>query len=113
MSGSMNFGEELADPDAEDVWFAHQLSVDACASQTIMNVCLNMEELSMSAQLRDSYYDTLKMDPLVGLAVSSVDILSQLNADERSRIHKLLLHSRSTQLYGPVRSPWQLHAYRR
>ncbi|EKM51297.1 uncharacterized protein PHACADRAFT_177948 [Phanerochaete carnosa HHB-10118-sp] len=64
-ASAVNFEEELADPDAEDVWFAYQLSVDACASQTILNVCLNMEDVSFSAQLRDFHNNTLKMDPLM------------------------------------------------
>lgn len=113
VAGSVNFDEELADPDAEEVWFAHQLSVDACASQTILNICLNMAEVSMSMQLCNFYNDTLKMDPLVSRMVSIADILSQLNPDERPRIHKLLLHSGSTQFYGSVCLLRLLDAYSR
>ena len=61
----IDFEEELADPDAEDVWFAHQLSTDACATQTILNVCLNMEGISTSARLREFHDDTRKMNPTV------------------------------------------------
>lgn len=34
---------EFEDPAAQDVWFANQLSDDACASQAILNVLFNCD----------------------------------------------------------------------
>lgn len=56
---------DFVDPDAEAVWFAYQLSNDACASQAILNVVLNIGNVSMSPQLQRFHDDTEKMDPLV------------------------------------------------
>ncbi|GJE94043.1 cysteine proteinase [Phanerochaete sordida] len=93
---ALDFEEELPDPDAEDVWFAHQLSVDACASQTILNVGMNIERLSMSSELRAFYDDTLRMDPLMkGLALTNCSFIREAHnsmarpADVRAAEHLL------------------------
>ena len=57
--------DDTPDPDADAVWFAHQLCADACASQAILNVVLNLEDVNMSPQLRELHQDTERMSPLV------------------------------------------------
>jgi ubiquitin carboxyl-terminal hydrolase L5 len=57
--------DNVVDPDAEGVWFANQLSTDACASQAILNVVLNLKDVQMSAGLLELYHDTEQMSPLV------------------------------------------------
>lgn len=56
---------EYPDPDAENVWYAHQLSTDTCASQAILNVVLNLNGVEMSPELRNFAVDTAKMSPVV------------------------------------------------
>lgn len=56
---------DIPDPDAENVWFAHQLSDDACASQAILNVVLNCQDVRLGSQLRHFHEDTLKMSSIV------------------------------------------------
>jgi ubiquitin carboxyl-terminal hydrolase L5 len=53
------------DPDAKDIWYAHQLSNDACASQTILNIVLNLKGVEMENLLKQFHADTCKMDPIV------------------------------------------------
>lgn len=57
--------EDTPDPDAEDIWFAHQLCNDACASQAIINIVLNLENVSLQAPLEEFKRDTDRMSPLV------------------------------------------------
>ena len=57
--------EELDDPDARDVWFANQLSDDACASQAILNVLLNCRGVDLGPALREFAADTERMSPVV------------------------------------------------
>ena len=64
-AGTSDAHDDVVDPDADDVWFAHQLSTDACASQAILNVALNLEGVDMSPSLREFYQDTERMSPLV------------------------------------------------
>ena len=64
------FGDEddLEDPDARSVWFANQLSDDACASQAILNVLFNCKGIELGPELRDFASDTEKMSPVVSQA---------------------------------------------
>lgn len=56
---------DITDSDAEDIWFAHQLSNDACASQAILNVVLNCRNVDMGPDIRHFRQDTLKMNSVV------------------------------------------------
>ena len=59
---------DVPDPESESVWFAHQLSDDACASQAILNVVLNCREVQLGSDLRHFYEDTVTMSSVVGAA---------------------------------------------
>lgn len=59
------------DPDAEHVWFAHQLSDDACASQALLNIIFNCEDAELGDQLDAFLADTRNMSPEVGRNVVS------------------------------------------
>lgn len=62
---------ELPDPDAEKIWFANQLSDDACASLALLNIVFNTD-LELGRQLRGFRHDTQEMSPVMrGLAISS------------------------------------------
>ncbi|KAI0739428.1 cysteine proteinase [Daedaleopsis nitida] len=64
--------DELEDPDARAVWFANQLSDDACSSQAILNVLLNCKGVDLGPELKEFAADTEKMTPVMrGLAVSN------------------------------------------
>ena len=66
--------EELEDPDARAVWFANQLSDDACASQAILNVLLNCKGVDAGPQLREFATDTEKMSPVVGSSLQLLEL---------------------------------------
>ncbi|KAF8063528.1 ubiquitin C-terminal hydrolase [Lyophyllum atratum] len=63
---------EFDDPTAERVWFANQLSDDACASHAILNVLLNCPDVDIGDELRRFKHDTEEMSPVMkGLAVTN------------------------------------------
>lgn len=55
----------MEDEDAQRVWFATQLSDDACASQAILNVLLNCHGINLGERLSDFQADTVEMSPVV------------------------------------------------
>ncbi|KAF9815128.1 hypothetical protein IEO21_04746 [Rhodonia placenta] len=63
-SDNFETGDELDDPDAERVWFANQLSDDACSSQAILNVLLNRPQIYLSDELSDFKKITDDMSPV-------------------------------------------------
>ena len=58
---------DFEDPAAERVWFANQLSDDACATQAILNVLLNCPDIDIGEELRNFKEDTKSMSPVVDL----------------------------------------------
>ncbi|KAI0037671.1 hypothetical protein FA95DRAFT_1613995 [Auriscalpium vulgare] len=54
----------LDDPAAEPVWFANQLSDDACASLALLNVMLNCRSCNIGKDLRLFQAQTKEMDPV-------------------------------------------------
>ncbi len=56
---------DFDDPAAERVWFANQLSNDACATHAILNVILNCPDIDIGDQLRSFKADTLAMSSVV------------------------------------------------
>lgn len=56
---------DFDDPAAERVWFANQLSDDACASHAILNVVLNCPDIDIGDPLRSFKQDTERMSPVV------------------------------------------------
>ncbi|KAI0364650.1 cysteine proteinase [Pilatotrama ljubarskyi] len=70
--------KELDDPDARSIWFANQLSDDACASQAILNVLLNCKRIELGPVLTDFAADTKEMSPVMrGLAVSNLTLVRE------------------------------------
>ncbi|KAH9929151.1 ubiquitin carboxyl-terminal hydrolase [Fomitopsis serialis] len=62
---------EIEDEDAERVWFANQLSDDACASHALLNVLLNCPHVDLGEELRELQVATAEMSPVMrGLGVS-------------------------------------------
>ena len=59
------FDDTTPDPDAKDIWFAHQLCNDACATQSILNITFNLRDVRLQAELDEFKRDTEKMSPLV------------------------------------------------
>ncbi|KAG6917208.1 hypothetical protein DXG01_003413 [Tephrocybe rancida] len=67
---------DFDDPAAERVWFANQLSDDACASHAILNVLLNCPDIDLGGELRDFRQDTERMSPVMkGLAITNSPLL--------------------------------------
>lgn len=56
---------DLDDPSAENVFFANQLSDDACASLALLNTILNCPNVDIGDKLREFKEDTLLMSPMV------------------------------------------------
>ncbi|KAF9649505.1 cysteine proteinase [Thelephora ganbajun] len=64
--------------DSAKLWFANQLSDDACASMAILNVLLNVEEVDIGERLREFRNETEMMSsPMKGLAVSNIHVIRQ------------------------------------
>jgi hypothetical protein len=54
-------GPEEGEDDSAKLWFANQLSDDACASMAILNVLLNVEEVDVGEKLREFRGETERM----------------------------------------------------
>ncbi|RDB24082.1 Ubiquitin carboxyl-terminal hydrolase isozyme L5 [Hypsizygus marmoreus] len=67
---------DFDDPAAERVWFANQLSDDACASHAILNVLLNCPDVDVGEELRAFKRETERMSPVMkGLAITNSPLL--------------------------------------
>ncbi|KAM5540043.1 hypothetical protein V8D89_006183 [Ganoderma adspersum] len=91
-----NADDDLDDPDAYSIWFANQLSDDACASQAILNVLLNCRGVDLGQELKEFAADTEKMSPVMrGLAISNSSHIREAQnslarpADLRGAYHAL------------------------
>ena len=99
------YSDSSLDPDAEDVWFAYQLSSDTCASQAVLNVVLNLKDIETEDELKTFSSDTSKMDPVVSNLICMSSLTEcETNADTRPRYHKLSLDPRSAQFPSKVRA---------
>ena len=58
-------GLEEGEDDSAKLWFANQLSDDACASMAILNVLLNVEEVDVGEKLREFRGETDRMSSQV------------------------------------------------
>lgn len=54
-------GLEDGEDDSAKLWFANQLSDDACASMATLNVLLNVEEVNLGEKLREFRSETERM----------------------------------------------------
>ncbi|KAH6904854.1 ubiquitin C-terminal hydrolase [Coprinopsis sp. MPI-PUGE-AT-0042] len=71
---------EFNDPAAENVWFANQLSDDACATHAILNVVLNCPEIDIGTDLSQFKQETAHMSPVMrGLAVTNVPMFRRVH----------------------------------
>ncbi|KAJ7025392.1 ubiquitin C-terminal hydrolase [Mycena alexandri] len=67
---------DFDDPAAERVWFANQLSDDACASLAILNIALNCPDIDIGEELAGFRRETESMSPVMkGLAISSSPLI--------------------------------------
>lgn len=58
---------DFDDPAAERVWFANQLSDDACATHAILNVLFNCPDLELGDELENFRKETQGFSPVVRL----------------------------------------------
>ncbi|KAF8172014.1 hypothetical protein K438DRAFT_1852082 [Mycena galopus ATCC 62051] len=69
---------DFDDPAAERVWFANQLSDDACATLAILNIALNCPGIEIGDELSMFRQETESMSPVMkGLAISSAPFIRQ------------------------------------
>ncbi|KAI0665570.1 cysteine proteinase [Trametes maxima] len=87
---------ELEDTDARPIWFANQLSNDACASLAILNVLLNCNNVELGPDLEEFAADTHEMSSVMrGLAFSNRASIREAQnslarpADIRGALHAL------------------------
>ncbi|KAK0218827.1 cysteine proteinase [Armillaria fumosa] len=67
---------DFKDPAAEHVWFANQLSDDACASQAILNILFNCSNVDIGRELSEFKEYTREMSPkMKGLAISNSSMI--------------------------------------
>ncbi len=62
---------DFKDPAAEHVWFANQLSDDACASQAILNILFNCSNVDIGTGLSEFKEYTREMSPKVSLCAAT------------------------------------------
>jgi len=65
-------GIEDGEDDSAKLWFANQLSDDACASMAILNVLLNVEEVDIGEKLKEFRSETERMSSPVWHARESI-----------------------------------------
>ncbi|KAF8583304.1 cysteine proteinase [Ramaria rubella] len=71
---------DFCDPTAQNIWFANQLSDDACATQAILNVILNVDDMRIGDTLQSFKEDTMEFDSIMkGLAIANSPILRQVH----------------------------------
>lgn len=99
-------GLEDGEDDSAKLWFANQLSDDACASMAILNVLLNVEEVDVGERLREFRNETERMASPVWrpLICSFLDYLNLAAVDEGLSGFECSLHSTGTQLPRSVRN---------
>lgn len=69
---------DFNDPAADRVWFANQLSDDACATHAILNVVLNCPGVELGEELRMFKEETERMSPVIrGLAITNSPTIRQ------------------------------------
>jgi ubiquitin carboxyl-terminal hydrolase L5 len=94
-------GSEDGEDDSAKLWFANQLSDDACASMAILNVLLNVEEgeVDVGERLREFRNETERMSSPVRRAPISllVGYLNPVAVDEGAGGFKCPFHSTGTQ----------------
>jgi ubiquitin carboxyl-terminal hydrolase L5 len=56
---------DFCDPTSQTVWFANQLSDDACATQAILNVLLNIQDMRLGEKVQSFKDDTADFDSVV------------------------------------------------
>ncbi|KAJ7675671.1 ubiquitin C-terminal hydrolase [Mycena polygramma] len=87
---------DFDDPAADRVWFANQLSDDACASQAILNIALNCPDIEIGEELTMFKRETESMSPVMkGLAISSSPFIRKAHrslarpSDLRGALHAI------------------------
>jgi ubiquitin carboxyl-terminal hydrolase L5 len=90
-------GLEDGEDDSAKLWFANQLSDDACASMAILNVLLNVEEVDIGERLRVFRNETERMSSPVRRALipSLTAYLDLSTVDEGSGCLKCPFHQTS------------------
>jgi hypothetical protein len=73
---------DFEDPAAERVWFANQLSDDACASHALLNIVLNCPNIKIGPELQAFKEDTKDMSSVVGGLPFSLLYFSQLSCGQ-------------------------------
>ncbi|CAA7269428.1 unnamed protein product [Cyclocybe aegerita] len=89
---------DFDDPAAERVWFANQLSDDACATHAILNVLLNCPHVDVGEDLRAFRRETEGMSPVMrGLAITNSPVIRPAHnylarpADVRASLNNLAI----------------------
>ncbi|KAF9005227.1 hypothetical protein BDQ17DRAFT_1304531 [Cyathus striatus] len=95
---------DFQDAAAERVWFANQLSDDACATHAILNVLLNCPHIDIGEELRVFKADTEQMSPVMrGLAITNSPIMRQAHnslarpADIRGALNSIAITTLNAQ----------------
>lgn len=98
-------GLEDGEDDSAKLWFANQLSDDACASMAILNVLLNVEGVDVGERLREFRNETEKMSsPVRRMPISPfAGYLDLGTVDEGVSGFKCPFHSADTQHSRSVR----------
>jgi len=71
---------DFNDLTAESIWFANQLSDDACATHAILNIVLNVEDIQLGDTLQSFKFETSEFDSVMkGLAITNSPTFSQIH----------------------------------
>jgi ubiquitin carboxyl-terminal hydrolase L5 len=84
---------DFNDPGADRVWFANQLSDDACATHAILNVLLNCPHIDVGDELRQFKKETADMSPVVRIdIIIGFEYNSDWYIDARFGYHQFPAH---------------------
>lgn len=66
---------DFCDTTGQSVWFANQLSDDACATQAILNVLLNIQDVRLGDEVQSFKDDTADFDSVVSKEYTPISTL--------------------------------------
>ncbi|KAF5348248.1 hypothetical protein D9756_010529 [Leucocoprinus leucothites] len=101
---------DFDDPAAERVWFANQLSDDACATHALLNVLFNCPDLDLGEELREFRQETQDFSAVMrGLAITNSPLFRRTHnslarpADIRASLNSIATNVMESKKKGSLK----------